>query len=205
MKRKLILIILVFLFNILWVNAISVTNSFVKNNDIVIQVNPNPSNSNNIMDDLDVMLETDLNYNGEDSVVIGKKIDLYLKQELEGYGELISKYSIVNEVNPYLIASMIIEESECDLECTPLVKLCNNVAKISYNKDSLQEASCFGGNYQLFDSIDDSIKTYIKYIKTNFYDQELKTPNDMHKAYKKDVRWVFRVNQSMERIKNSNI
>ena len=63
--------------------------------------------------------------------------------------------------------------------------------------------SCFGGNYQSFSSIDSSVKAYIKYIKTNFYDKELTTPGAMYKAYNKDVRWVFRVNNIMDNIKNS--
>lgn len=206
MKRKVVLIILVFLLNIIWVNAISVTNSLASHYNIIIRINKQTNiNNNNIINDLDVMLESDLSYEGENASIIGKKIDNYLKTEMLNYGELIAKYSIASNVNPYLIASMIIEESNCDTECSVLVKQCNNVAKLHYNKDNIGEVSCFGGYYRKFNTIDDSIKTYIKYVKSNFYDKELTTPNTIYKTYHKDVGWVFRINQNIDKMKKSNV
>ena len=205
MKRKIILIIIVFLFNIIWVNAISITNSLASHYNIVIKTKPKTSlNNNNLMDDIDVMLENNLSYEDVDAITIGNKINNYLSGELSGYGELIAKYSIVNDINPYLVAGMIIENTECSDTCSVLVSKCNNVGKLLYNKDSLTETACFGGYYQSFRSIDDSIKNYIKYIKINFNDKELNTPSLIYKTYKKDVRWVFRVNDNIDKIKNSN-
>ena len=149
------------------------------------------------------MLDNSLNYENVDAITIGNKINNNLKGELSGYGELISKYSIVNNVNPYLVSAMIIENADCDQSCGVLVTKCNNVGKLVYNKDSLTESACFGGYYQSFKSIDDSIKAYIKYIKNNFYDKELTTPSTIYKKYNKDVRWVFRVNNVMDNIKAS--
>lgn len=204
MKRKIILIILVFLFNIVWINTISITNSFAASNNLIIKIKQKTNlNNSAIMDDLDVMLDNNLSYEDVDAITIGNKINNYLKGELSGYGELISKYSIVNNVNPYLISAMIIENTECSETCSVLVTKCNNVGKLTFNKDSLTETSCFGGYYQSFKSIDDSIKVYIKYVKNNFYDKELTTPSNIYKKYNKDVRWVFRVNNIMDNIKNS--
>ncbi len=204
MKRKVILIILVFIFNIIWINAISITNSFAASNNLIIKIKQKTNlNNTGIMDEIDVMLDNSLNYENIDAVTIGNKINNYLKGELSGYGELIAKYSIVNNVNPYLVSAMIIENTECSDTCSVLVTKCNNVGKLVFNKDSLTESACFGGYYQNFKSIDDSIKVYIKYIKNNFYDKELTTPNTMYKKYNKDVRWVFRVNSIMDSIKNS--
>jgi len=205
MKRKILLIILVFMFNMIWVNAITVTNGFVSKNNLVIKIKQKTNlNNTGIMDDLDVMLDNSLSYEDVDAVTIGNKINSNLKGEMSGYGELISKYSIVNEVNPYLVAAMIIESTDCNEEtCSVLVTKCNNVGRLTYNKDSLTETSCFGGTYQSFNSIDASIKSYIKYIKTSFYDKELTTPSSIYKAYNKDVRWVFRVNNIMDDIKKS--
>ena len=204
MKRKVILIILVFIFNIIWINAISITNSFAASNNLIIKIKQKTNlNNTGIMDEIDVMLDNSLNYENIDAVTIGNKINNYLKGELSGYGELIAKYSIVNNVNPYLVSAMIIENTECSDTCSVLVTKCNNVGKLVFNKDSLTESACFGGYYQSFKSIDDSIKVYIKYIKNNFYDKELTTPGTIYKKYNKDVRWVFRVNNIMEGIKNS--
>ena len=207
MKRKVFLIILVFLINILWVNAIGVTNKLSEKYNIVINTkNPNKNNNNpNIIDDLDVLLNADLTYEGENADIIAKKIDQNLKDEMQGYGTLISKYAISNDVNPYLITSMIIETTNCDLKCSVLVKQCNNVYEALYNKDSINQTSCFGGNYQKFNSLDDSIKSFIKFVKTNFYDKDLKTANSIASSYNKDVRWIFVVNQNINKIKNSSL
>lgn len=206
MKRKIVLIIFVFLFNIIWVNAISFTNKLASHYNIIIKTNKQTNlNNNTIIEGLDVILENNLTYEGEDAVIIGKKIDNYLKNELSGSGELIAKYAINYKINPYLIASMIIENTNCDTNCTTLVKRCNNVYNAIYNKDNINETSCFGGNYQKFNTKEDSIKSFIKYVKVNFYDQELTTPNTIYKAYKKDASWAFWVNEYMNKIKSSKI
>ena len=58
MKRKVFLIVIVFLFNIIWVNAINVTNSLTSHYNIIIVTKKNNSLINNttgnIVDDLDV-------------------------------------------------------------------------------------------------------------------------------------------------------
>ena len=204
MKRKIILIILVFILNLLWVNAISITNELAATHDFVIQTTKKTNLQNNpLMEDLDVMLKTNLSYEGEDAVKIGHKIDNFLKEKMEGKGEVISKYAINSKLNPYLVASMVIEESGCDSECSVLVNKCNNVAKLRYNENNLSEKSCFGGIYQKFDSIEASIRSYVRYVKENFYDKDLTTLNDIYKEYKKDARWLYRVNQRMDNIKKS--
>lgn len=206
MKRKIILIAVVFLFNILWVNAISVTNSLASHYNIVIHTKQKSNLKNTtLIDDIDVMLETNLSYENVDAVTVGNKINSGLKGELTGFGELIAKYSIVNEVNPYLIAGMIIENTECEETCSVLVTKCNNVGKLTYNKDRIGEVSCFGGNYRSFNTIEDSIKSYIKFIKTNFYEKEMTTPGTIYSSYRKDVRWAFRVNNYMEQMKNAAV
>lgn len=206
MKRKIILIILVFLLNIVWVNAISITNSLASHYDFVIKTKEQTNLTNTgIMDDLNVMLENNLSYDNVDATTIGNKINTALHGELSGYGEFIAKYSIVNNINPYLVAGMIVENTECSETCSVLVTKCNNVGKLIYNKDMLGESSCFGGYYRSFNTIEESIKVYIKYIKNNFYDKEMTTPGLIYNSYRKDVRWVFRVNEYMNQMKNAAV
>ena len=69
----------------------------------------------------------------------------------------------------------------------------------------LGESSCFGGYYRSFNTIEESIKVYIKYIKNNFYDKEMTTPGLIYNSYRKDVRWVFRVNEYMNQMKNAAV
>ena len=206
MKRKIILTISVLILNIAWINVISLTNNLAKHYNFVIHTKQKVNMNNaTIIDDIDVMLENNLTYEDVDSLVIGNKINTYLKGELAGYGELIAKYSIVNNVNPYLVAAMIIENADCDETCSVLVSKCRNVGKLPYDKEIIGEVACFGGYYRSFNNIEDSIKTYIKFINTNFYKKELTTPSTIYKSYKKDVRWVFRVNSYMEKMKNASI
>ena len=205
MKRKVILIIFVFLFNIIWVNAISVTNKLSSHYNFVIKTNNSDSNNTTLIEDIDIMLEGNLTYQEEDASVIGKKIDNYLKNELLGSGELIARYSIVNNMDPYLIAAILVEETGCDTNCNVVVKKCNNVYKASYNKNNINETSCFGGSYKKFNTKEDSIKSFIKYMKTNFYDKELTTTSSIYKSYNKDVRWVFIVNEYINKIKSSSV
>ncbi len=207
MKRKIFLILIVFLFNILWVNALDITNKLASHYNFVIKTTDKSTlnNNPNIIDEIDIMTNPNLVFENESADTIGKKINLYLKEELAGYGDLISRYAIINNVNPYLIASMIIEETHCDFKCSVLVTKCNNVYEAIYNKDSLNQAACFEGYYQKFDTIDASIKSFIKYVKVEFYEHDLKTPNSIYKKYNKDVRWAFIVNQYMDQIKKSII
>lgn len=207
MKRKILVIVLVFLTNILWVNAIKLSNSFIKEHDLMIKINNNSSlspNNNQIIEDLDVLLSKDLEFDGESAINIGKKIDKTLKSDLEGKGEFIAKYSIINEVDPYLIAAIILTDTNCEYECSTLVKQCNNVSKKMYNKD-LHDTACFGGYYLKYISKDDSIKDFIKDVKNNFYINDLKTPNEIRIKYKKDVAWAFKVNRYIEILKNNSI
>ncbi len=204
MKRKIILIILVFGFNLIWVNAISGVNTLAENHNFVIQTTKKANlEKNTLMEELDVMLKTDLSYEGEDAVVIGHKIDNYLKDKMASKGEVISKYAINSNLNPYLVAAMIIEESNCDSECSFLVQKCNNVAKLYYNENDMTQASCLGGYYQKFNSVDDSIRSYVKYVETNFYNQKLTTADAIAKNYNKNVRWVFRINQKIDLLKRA--
>ena len=206
MKRKIIVIVFVFLFNILWVNAISLTNDLTSHYNLVIQTKEKSNLTNNtIVDDIDVMFENNLSYEDVDATTIGNKINTGLHGEISGFGELIAKYSIVNNVNPYLVAGMIIENSDCGDTCSVLVTKCKNVGKLPYNKDMIGETACFGGYYRNFNNVEDSIKAYIKYIRKNFYDKELTTPGTIYNTYNKDVRWAFRVNSYMEQMKNASV
>ena len=88
MKRKIILLVLVFLFNMLWVNAIEVTNNFASKNNLIIKIKQK-TNLNNapIMDDLDVMLDNSLSYENIDAVSIGNKA--YSKSESKNIVSLV--------------------------------------------------------------------------------------------------------------------
>ena len=55
------------------------------------------------------------------------------------------------------------------------------------------------------EGLDDSIKSFIKFVKTNFYDKDLKTANSIASSYNKDARWIFVVNQNINKIKNSSL
>ena len=138
-------------------------------------------------------------YNGENFEKIGKKIEKHLeKTPLEGYGQYIAKQSVNKGVNPYLISSMIIINSNCKIQCTAIVDKCYNVGDL---KGTM--GGCFGGTYKKYYSFEDGVDDLINYVLTNFYANDLKTPTAIYKKYEKNSAWAYKVSRYMERIKNT--
>lgn len=197
MKRNIILIILLFIFNIAWLYGISYANQFIASHDLIIvlggkDVVVDPSE--------DVLIEEEIvEYDGESFGAIGKKIEKFLvKTTLEGYGEYIAKTSVNKGVNPYLIGAMIIVNSNCNVQCTAIVERCYNVGDLKGS-----QGGCFGGTYKKYNSVEDGISDFVDYVLVNFYDNDLKTPNAIYKKYDKNSAWSYKVSRYMERIKKA--
>ena len=135
---------------------------------------------------------------GEEYTKIGAKIDKYLnKSTLAGYGEYIAKQSIKKTVNPYLIGAMIIEDSRCNLECTALVDMCNNAAKVKGTP------GCFGGSYKKYDKIYNSIDDLINNVYNNYWINNKTMPMQFYKNHGRDISWAYRVEGLITKIKNT--
>ena len=195
MKRKLIILIILLLFNILFILGISETNRLIETNKWMIYLNSSIDTS--ITDEPSQEVEK-FDYNGEQIETIGQKIDrVYAKTSLEGYGEYIAKNAVSKGVNPYLISGIILESTSCKTECSIIFKQCNNVAGMK------GEPGCFGGSYRVYKDIPEGIVDLINYISKNFNEEEMQNPNNMFKKYGKNVSWAFKVSEYMESIKRA--
>ena len=130
MKRNILLFILLFAFNILWLYGISYANRFIAVNDLMIMIKDESKIDEPIVEEPSIEEEL-VEYDGESFESIGKKIEKFLaKTKLEGYGEYIAKYSVNKGVNPYLIGAMVIVNSNCTIQCNAIVEKCNNVGDL---------------------------------------------------------------------------
>ena len=196
MKRNIILIILLFAVNILWLYGISYMNKFISSNDLMIIIGKKEEEKPS---DEEVVEEEIVEYDGEDFGVIGKKIEKHLeKTTLEGYGEYIAKRSVNKGVNPYLIGAIIIVNSNCKVQCNAIVEMCNNVGDLTGTY-----GGCFGGTYKKYYSLEDGIDDLINYVLLNFYANDLKTPNAIYNKYNKNSAWSYKVSQYMDKIKKT--
>lgn len=194
MKRKALICILILIFNVTMLFGISKANCIMLANDFMIRFN---SKKDDKEDEKPISVDT--SYDGEDYKVIGKKLDKNFKESiLLGHGEIIAKYSINKGVNPYLIGGIIMENTNCNMECNAVVTNCMNVG---YLKGS---PGCFGGSYKKYNNMDDGIKELVDYILKKFYANNKTTPDSIYEKYGQDIRWAYNVNKYMEIIKRTS-
>lgn len=121
------------------------------------------------------------------------RLEKYLNNELDGYGDLIASYSLEKGVDPYLASAIMLHETGCKWNCSKLVKQCHNVGGMKGN-------GC--GEYGYFDSMEEGIKRFIDNIFNNYYVYGLTTAELMGNKYAEDPGWAMKVNGHIENIKN---
>ncbi len=198
MRKGLIFVILL-VFNILLIYGINQANVIMFNNNFMIYLNPHEEEIDPKENETEVPVEeepVDTSFNGESIEVIGKKIDKYCaKTPLEGYGEYIAKTSILKSVNPYLITGIILENSNCKVECSVIFKECSNTSGMKGSP------GCFGGSYKKYNKVEESISDLVGSISKTFYTPEMQAPYKMYKDYGKSSSWALKVNNFMDAIK----
>ena len=200
--RKGFIFLILLAFNFLLIYGINQANVLMFNNNFMIYLNskdePEPKKEEEEVPQKEEEKPVDTNYNGESIEVIGKKIDKYCqKTNLEGYGEYIAKTSILKSVNPYLISGIILENSNCKVECSVIFKECNNVSGMKGSP------GCFGGTYKSYQKIEDSIVDLVNQISHDFYTPEMQAPYKMYSSYGKNSSWALKVSNFMDAIKRT--
>lgn len=192
MKRVTYVSICLFLFNVFYLQEFSVINYYIGSNDYKISFNkPNNPQNGETGEEKEIS-----DYDGEDIGIVSEKLDKYFENTvLQGYGNLIAKNAGSKGISPYLIASMILVNTNCRVQCKAIVEKCNNVGDIK------GVGGCFGGSYKKYETLDSGIKDLIQYVNDNFYSKELKTPYTIYKSYGKDISWAYNVNNYMQIIK----
>ena len=200
--RKGFIFLILLAFNFLLIYGINQANILMFNNNFMIYLNPVEKEDKPVtpVDDKEKEEEkvVDTKFNGESIEAIGKKFNKYTKKTpLEGYGEFIARTSINKGVNPYLISGIILENSNCKIECSVIFKECNNLTGLK------GEPGCFGGTYKKYDKIEDSISDIVNYVSKNYYTKEMQAPYKMYKTYGKNSSWALKVSNFMDAIKRT--
>lgn len=200
--RKGFIFLILLAFNFLLIYGINQANILMFNNNFMIYLNPEdkpePKKEETEKKEEQEEEPVDTNFNGESSEKIGKKIDKYCKKTaIEGYGEYIAKASIRKGVNPYLITGIILEASNCKIECSVIFKECNNATGLKGSP------GCFGGTYKKYDKFEDSVIDIVNTISRDFYTLEMQAPYKMYKSYGKSASWALKVSNFMDAIKRT--
>lgn len=131
-------------------------------------------------------------YNGLTMDELSAKLNKNLKSTLAGKGDLYAKYAIQYGVDPYLALAISLHETGCNDECSNLVKTKNNVGGMMGRNGALT-----------FSTLEEGIQKFIRNIKENYYDYNLKTPEQMNPKYAADDGWAKKVNKYIDTIKAS--
>ena len=194
--RKWVVFIIMLLFNFLFIYGIKYTNRILYDKNFMIYLN---KKDDPIVDDNPTNIEeevVDTSFNGESIEQIGKKMNkIFVKSFLDGHGESIARIAISKSVNPYLVGGIILESTNCRSDCSVLLKQCNNV----FGKKG--EPGCFGGTYQKYSSVEESVKDLVNIIRDKFESKDEQNPYKMYKKYGKNEIWAFKVNKNMEILK----
>ena len=198
--RKILVFILVLISNYFFFYGISYANNVMRDNNFMIYLLEQED-----IGEEDEEIKTredhskDTEFNGETIEQIAKKMDsVFLKSELEDYGNYISKEAIHKGLNPYLVGAIILESTNCTNKCSVLLRQCFNVAEIK------GKHGCFGGSYKKYDSIENSIDELINTLYKKIDSDELQNPYKMFKLYGKNEVWAYKVNDYMEKLKRGN-
>ena len=123
-----------------------------------------------------------------------EKLDRTLSSDLSGMGYTFASYSIELGVDPYLAVAIAMHETGCTWNCSKLTKECNNVG-------GQKGTGC--GEYQSFESLDAGIYGFVANIKNKYVDYGLLTAEAMNPKYAEDPTWSSKVNNYIEKIRNS--
>ena len=137
-------------------------------------------------------------FKGESSEDIAKKIDKFLHSTLKGKGTFITEYSLSIGLDPYLAASVMLQETGCYWTCSKLTKSCNNVGG---NKG---KPGCNGGSYRKFDTLEKGMKFAMKKLNS-YYKKGYTTAKEINPFYATDKTWHKKVQRYYNRIKKTKI
>lgn len=137
-------------------------------------------------------------FKGESSEVIAKKIDKFMHSTLKGKGKFITEYSLSIGLDPYLAASVMLQETGCYWTCSRLTRSCNNVGG---NKG---KPGCNGGSYRKFDTLEEGMKFAMKKLNS-YYKKGYTTAAQINPFYATDKTWHEKVQRYYNRIKKTKV
>lgn len=128
-----------------------------------------------------------------------EKVNKVLFSTLTGTGNSFVNHSLALGVDPYLAIAIVLQETGCySGTCSAMVNQCNNVGGMKGFGNT-----CWGGEYAMFNSLDEGISAYINNLYNNFISRGLTTAEAMNASYAEDTLWASRVNYYINIIRNS--
>ena len=137
-------------------------------------------------------------FKGESSEIIAKKINKFMHSTLKGKGNFITEYSLSIGLDPYLAASVMLQETGCYWTCSYLTRTCNNVGG---NKG---KPGCNGGSYRKFDTLEAGMKFALKKLNS-YYKKGYTTPKQINPFYATDKTWHEKVQRYYKKIKKAKV
>ena len=134
-------------------------------------------------------------YDGMTLNELAEKLNRSLKSTISGTGMSFAKYAVEMGIDPYLAVAIVLHETGCNGSCSTQVKQCYNVGGMKGGP------SCNGTSYKKFASLDEGIYSFMKNLKTNYYDKGLTTAEQMNKKYAASTTWATKVNNYISKIK----
>ncbi len=127
---------------------------------------------------------------------IGTQLNKHLGTDLlMNKGELIASYAISLQVDPFVVAAIMLHETGCGSRCSGLVRACNNVA-------GQKGSPACGGSYKGYASIDDGIRGAIDNLYRNYYTKGYNTVEKIGPKYAESNTWVSKINAYIARLKS---
>ena len=196
MTRRIVIFVIVALFNFVLLMGLNYSNKLIQDNDLMIYFHEKPKKEEEVVNPSEPKPVIINEWNGEKKEAIGKKIEKFYKDTaLEGYGERVASAAINRNVDPYLIASIIYVNSGCKYECQPIVRLCKNAGGTTGG------TNCMGGKYTKYNKLEDSFDDLVIYIRDKFISEGIDNPYKMYKKYGKDSAWAYYVDEYRARMK----
>ena len=153
-----------------------------------------PNENNNEINEEPIVPERIEVFDGLTMEELIDKLNRTLSSDLTGMGYAFANYSIEMGVDPYLAVAIAMHETGCTWNCSYLTKVCHNVG-------GQKGSGC--GEYAAFESLESGIYEFIANIKRNYVDYGLTTAEAMNPKYAEDYTWASKVNNYIEKIKNS--
>lgn len=127
---------------------------------------------------------------------IGMQLNKHLGTDLlMNKGELIASYAISLQVDPFIVAAIMLHETGCGSRCSGLVRSCNNVA-------GQKGSPACGGSYKGYASIDDGIRGAIDNLYRNYYAKGYNTVEKIGPKYAESNTWVSKINAYIAKLKS---
>ena len=137
-------------------------------------------------------------YEGQTLQELADRLNRHLGSDIVGgKGELIAAECLNRGVDPYIMVSIILQETGCGSHCSNLARNCFNFGGIK------GKPSCNGGAFKQYDSIDEGLVGMIDMLSRNYFQLGLTTPETIGPKYCEGNEWAGKITWFVNKIRNN--